>query len=183
MLEQSKAVQLASRAAILICNLLYLLCRCAVACRYILKCISQYGDNQFYGKFKQLYPDNADIVTQIPSAGRNRRITIGPRPPPELDPSPRTVVGSGRPAVISDFVEVSIERTFVAKLCYVAEDLFPVGTMQLRLLQHVDATGNQFTTRWVVCLHTAVHAVRGVTGGSGICARRAETGYRIEPCC
>ena len=51
-------------------------------CRYILKCISQYGDNQFYGKFKQLYPDTAEIVTQIPSAGRSRRITIAPRPPP-----------------------------------------------------------------------------------------------------
>ena len=50
--------------------------------RYILKCISQYGDNQFYGKFKQLYPDTAEIVTQIPSAGRSRRISIAPRPPP-----------------------------------------------------------------------------------------------------
>ena len=28
-----------------------------------------------------------------------------------------------------------------------AEDLLPVGTMKLRLLQYVDATGNQFTTR------------------------------------
>ena len=58
-------------------------------------------------------------------------------------------MGSGRPAVISDFVEISIERTFVAKLCSVADDLLPVGTMELRLLQYVDATGSQFTTRWV----------------------------------
>ena len=102
-----------------------------------------------------------DIVTQIPAAGRNRRIVIGPRPPPELDGSPRTKAGSGRPAVISDFVEIVIERTFVAKLCSVAEDLAPVGSMELRLLQYVDATGNAFTTRYAqrtriyACLHCA----------------------------
>lgn len=154
----------------LICDVLHR----AASRRYILKCISQYGDNQFYGKFKQLYPDTADIVTQIPSAGRNRRITISPRPPPELDPSPRTVLGSGRPAVISDFVEVSIERTFVAKLCYVAEDLLPVGTMELRLLQYVDATGNQFTTRWVVRAQprslSAGHLCCPLLGGACFCA-------------
>eukprot|EP01046_Picozoa_sp_COSAG06_P068921 COSAG06_NODE_18559_length_881_cov_1.436061_1_plen_156_part_00 len=100
-----------------------------------------------------------DIVTQIPAAGRNRRIVIGPRPPPELDGSPRTKAGSGRPAVISDFVEILIERTFVAKLCSVAEDLAPVGSMEIRLLQYVDATGNAFTTRYAkrthmcACLH------------------------------
>ena len=42
---------------------------CCVVCgslsiRYILKCISQYGDNQFYGKFKQLYPDTVTNTTQ-----------------------------------------------------------------------------------------------------------------------
>ena len=80
----------------------------------------------------------------------------------ELDSSPRTLVGSGRPAVVSDFVEISIERTFVAKLCSVADDLLPVGTMELRLLQYVDATGSQFTTRWVrperACLPACLHA-------------------------
>jgi hypothetical protein len=46
---------------------------------------------------------------------------IGPRPPRELDGSPRT--NAGAPAVISDFVEVGIERSFVAKLCYVRPQL------------------------------------------------------------
>ena len=96
---------------------------------YILKCISQYGDNQvgitrrgalsrdlvpplrvllvsrvfgvpqFFGKFKQLYPDSAEIVTEIPSSGRRRNITIGPRPPVGSDHSSRSKPGAS--AVIS----------------------------------------------------------------------------------
>jgi hypothetical protein len=113
---------------------------------YILKCISQYGDNQFFGKFKQLFHDTPDIIARVPTAGRERRIEIRAAETVSARPS------VGRRPVITDFIEVSIERGFCAELCYVPEDLEPVAAMQLRLLQHVEAhAGSQaFTTRGLV---------------------------------
>ena len=43
-------------------------------------------------------------------------------------------------------VDVTIERTFVAKLCDVPDDLQPIATVPLRLIQHIDVKDGGFTS-------------------------------------
>ena len=73
---------------------------------------------QFFGKFKQLYPDSAEIVTEILSSGRRRNITIGPRPPVGSDDSSRSKPGAS--AVISGQGPASSLRAWgLGRLCSV----------------------------------------------------------------
>ena len=104
---------------------------------YILKCISQYGDNQFFGKFRQLFSDTNEIVAQITKDGRTRHISIKARESGEA---------IGASSCVTDMIDVTIERTFVAKLCYVPDDLQPIATVPLRLIQHIDVKDGGFTS-------------------------------------
>jgi len=105
---------------------------------YVLKCISQYGDNLVFGKFKELYPDTAEVVAQIDKQGRERRITVKPRD----EPLPR----SQRTGFATDFLDIVVERTFTVNLGLLEEDMRRLATVQLRLTQHVDAQGSRFVS-------------------------------------